>query len=167
MFGMVPALNKLTELLYMSKLFDIAGVSQIREDQPLKFRVANGQPSRRARTLERAGCVNIQLFQLPQQMTKSEAWAWFQTEHADLASQAYVSKADLNAAKKPQKESAKSTEIKIAEPLMNEVAADVTVVEQALSPAAKLALKRARDAARKREKRAAERVAREANKQVA
>ena len=128
----------------MSKLFDIAGVSRVRAGFPLKFRVANGKPARRARTLVRAGCVDVQLFQI-EPMTKEQAYAWFVAEHPALAAEV---------AGKVTK--SKTEAVKVA---AKAVKPEVTVVDVGLSPAAKLALKRAKDAARKREKRAAEKAA--------
>lgn len=137
----------------MTKLFDVAGVSRVRAGAPLKFRVANGKPARRARTLERAGCVDIQLFSI-EPMSKEKALAWFQVEHPKLASQL---KAKAAKAVKAEVEAAPEVPAAPVEP-------EVSVVDAVLSPAAKLALKRAKDALRKREKRAAEKAAREAAK---
>lgn len=137
----------------MSKLFDIAGVSRVRAGYALKFRVANGKPARRARTLERAGCVDIQLFQI-EPMSKDEAYAWFCKEHPALAAEV---KGKVAAAEKPAKAVKVAAKAKAkAAPVVEAV---VEVVDSALSPAAKLAIKRAKDAARKREKRAAEKAA--------
>lgn len=138
----------------MTKLFDIAGVSRVRAGAPLKFRVANGKPARRARTLERAGCVDIQLFSI-EPMSKEKALAWFQVEHPKLASQLKAKAA--KAVKAVEVEAAPEVPAAPVEP-------EVSVVDAVLSPAAKLALKRAKDALRKREKRAAEKAAREAAK---
>lgn len=137
----------------MSKLFDIAGVSRVRTGFPLKFRVANGKPGRRARTLERAGCVDIQMFQI-EPMTKDQAYAWFVQEHPALAAEV---KGKVAATAPAKVEAApKTAAVKTA---AKEVKPEVAVVDVVLSTAAKLALKRAKDAARKREKRAAEKAA--------
>ena len=130
----------------MTKLYDVVGVSRAREGFPLKFRVANGKPARRARTLVRAGCVDIQLFQV-EEMTKEAAWAWLKAEKPELAAEV---KGKFAKAEKPAK-APKSKAVKAA---AKAVEPEVAVVDVALSPAAKLALKRAKDAARKREARA-------------
>lgn len=174
----------------MTKLYDIAGVSRVRAGYALKFRVANGKPARRARTLERAGCVDIQLFQI-EPMSKEQAYAWFCKEHTELAAEVKgkIGKSecrDLLAKEVPAK--AKTIEVgrgtfmyvdefermqaaakaatkrkskakPAAEMLAEVLPENVEVVDAALSPAAKLALKRAKDAARKREKRAAAKAA--------
>jgi hypothetical protein len=168
----------------MTKLYDIAGVSRVRAGYALKFRVANGKPARRARTLERAGCVDIQLFQI-EPMSKEQAYAWFCKEHTELAAEVKgkIGKSecrDLLAKEVPAK--AKTIEVgrgtfmyvdefermqaaakrkskSKAKPAVEVLPENVEVVDAALSPAAKLALKRAKDAARKREKRAAEKAA--------
>jgi len=140
----------------MSKLFDIAGVSRVRAGYALKFRVANGKPARRARTLERAGCVDIQLFQI-EPMSKDEAYAWFCKEHPALAAEVKGKVASAEKPAKAVKIAAKSKPV--AEKPAKAQPEKVEVVDAALSPAAKLALKRAKDAARKREKRAAEKAA--------
>lgn len=132
----------------MSKMFDVVGVSRARAGFPLKFRVANGKPARRARTLVRAGCVDIELFQV-EPMSKEAAWAWFQAEKPELAAEVKG-----KVAKAPKSKAVKAA-AKAVKP-------EVEVVDVALSPAAKLALKRAKDAARKREKRAAEKAAKTA-----
>lgn len=176
----------------MSKMFDIAGVSRVRAGYALKFRVANGKPARRARTLERAGCVDIQLFQI-EPMSKEQAYAWFCKEHTELAAEVkgkigksecrdllakevpakaktievgrgtfmYVDEFERMqaAAKAAAKRKSKSKAKPAVEVLAEVLPENVEVVDAALSPAAKLALKRAKDAARKREKRAAAKAA--------
>lgn len=130
----------------MAKLFNIVGVSRVRVGFPLKFRVANGKPSARARTLVRAGCVDVQLFQT-EPMNKMKALAWFEVNHPELAAQIGNKQVQAVKAKAP------------VVALVVEEPAKVEVVDAALSAAAKLAVKRAKDAARKREKRAAEKAA--------
>lgn len=125
----------------MSKLFNVVGVSAVRAGAPLKFRVANGKPARRARTLERAGCVDIFLVSLETSVSKDAAIAAFKVMHPEYA--------DIDAAKRKPKAKVE------AEAPVAQVPEKVEVVEVELSAAAKLALKRAKDAARKREKRAA------------
>ena len=123
----------------MSKLFNVVGVSAVRAGAPLKFRVANGKPARRARILERNGHADIYLVSLDVALDKDAAIAAFKTMHTEYA--------DIDAAKRKA-------------PAKPEKAAPVVETETVeLSAAAKLALKRAKDAARKREKRAAEKAA--------
>lgn len=128
----------------MSKLFNVVGVSAVRANAPLKFRVANGKPARRARTLERAGCVDIFLVSLETSMPKDAAIAAFKAMHPEYA--------DIDAAKRKPK-----AKVEAAAPVVEAPVVETETVE--LSAAAKLALKRAKDAARKREKRAAEKAA--------
>ena len=145
----------------MVKVFNIVGVSRVRVGFPLKFRVANGKPAARARTLERAGCVDIQLFQT-EAMNKMKALAWFQVNHPELASQI--------GSKQVQAVNAKAEQAPVVaeEPIVALATEEtVEVIVAALSAAAKLAVKRAKDAARKREKRAADRAVREAAKAAA
>lgn len=144
----------------MAKLFNIVGVSRVRVGFPLKFRVANGKPAARARTLERAGCVDIQLFQTDS-MDKMKALAWFELNHPELAAQIGNKQVQAVKAKAPVVAEEPVVALVVDEP------AEVVVVDAALSAAAKLAVKRAKDAARKREKRAAEKLAREAAKAAA
>lgn len=125
----------------MSKLFNVVGVSAVRAGAPLKFRVANGKPARRARTLERAGCVDIFLVSLDTEMSKEAAIAAFKALHPQYA--------DIDAAKRKPK-----SKVETAAPV-TVIPTKVEVEAVELSAAAKLALKRAKDAARKREKRAA------------
>lgn len=147
----------------MAKLFTVAGVSRVRVGFPLKFRVANGKPAARARTLERAGCVDIQLFQI-EPMNKMKALAWFELNHPELAAQ--IGNKQVKAVKAKAEKAPEVVEEPGVAPVAEEPA-KVEVVDAALSAAAKLAVKRAKDAARKREKRAAERAAREAAKAAA
>jgi hypothetical protein len=136
----------------MVKVFNIVGVSRVRVGFPLKFRVANGKPAARARTLERAGCVDIQLFQT-EAMNKMKALAWFEVNHPELAAQIGNKQVQAVKAKAPVVAEEPVVALVVEEP------AKVEVVDVALSAAAKLAVKRAKDAARKREKRAAEKAA--------
>ena len=135
---MVPT-NK-QEVLHMSKLFDVVGVSAVRAGAPLKFRVANGKPARRSRILERNGHADIFLVSLEVALSKDAAIAAFKALHTEYA--------DIDAAKRkaPAKVEA------VAAPVVETVSVE-------LSAAAKLALKRTKDAARKREKRAADKAA--------
>ena len=61
----------------MVKLYDVVGVSAVRAGAPLKFRLANSKPARRARILERNGHDDIFLVQLDRAMGKEEAIAAF------------------------------------------------------------------------------------------
>lgn len=131
----------------MSKLFSVVGVSKLRAQDPFKLRVANGSAKGRAKRLERCGHVEVSLFEV-EPMTKEKALAWLQVEHPKLAANLKA-----KAVKAP-----KTAAVKAA---VKEVAPEVKVVDAPLSPAAKLALKRLKDAARKREKRAAEKALRE------
>ncbi len=58
------------------KTFTIAGVST--QHGKTKQRFANGSVKNRAKILERAGCTDIKLFELPNPMTKDEARAWLE-----------------------------------------------------------------------------------------
>lgn len=118
----------------MSKLFKIAGVSRLNANAGFKLRVANGKLSARQRILERNGHVDVQLFDLPHEMSKPEILAWFELDKPSIAA----------------KLGSKAPKAKVEEPKV-EAAPE-------LSQDAKLLLKRARDAARKREKRAAEKA---------
>ena len=69
----------------MVKLYDVVGVSAVRAGAPLKFRLANGKPARRARILERNGHADIFLVQLERAMGKEEAIAAFKERHAEYA----------------------------------------------------------------------------------
>jgi len=75
----------------MVKLYDVVGVSAVRKGAPLKFRLANGKPARRARILERNGHDDIFLVQLDRAMPKDEAIAAFKERHEEYA--------DIDAAK--------------------------------------------------------------------
>lgn len=144
----------------MAKLFSVVGVSRIREKDAMKLRVANGKAEARAKRLTRGGHVEVVLFDT-KPMTKVDALAWFERTHPDLAAQ--IGSKQAAAVRAKVAKSAPKAEV--AEVAAKEEKVEVTDV--ALSPAAKLALKRAKDAARKREKRAAERAAKEAAKSVA
>ena len=61
----------------MVKLYDVVGVSAVRKGAPLKFRLANGKPARRARILERNGHDSVFLVSLGKAMPKDEAIAAF------------------------------------------------------------------------------------------
>jgi hypothetical protein len=144
----------------MAKLFSVVGVSRIREKDAMKLRVANGKAEARAKRLTRGGHVEVVLFDT-KPMTKVDALAWLERTHPDLAAQIGVKQAAAVRAK-VAKSAPKAEVVEVA---AKEV--EVEVVDEPLSPAAKLALKRVRDAARKREKRALERAAKEAAKSVA
>lgn len=60
------------------KTFTIAGVST--QHGKTKQRFANGSVKNRTKILERAGCTDIKLFELPNPMTKDEARAWLESK---------------------------------------------------------------------------------------
>ena len=143
----------------MSKMFTVVGVSRIRERDAMKLRVANGKAVARAMRLTRGGHVEVVLFDT-EPMTKVQALNWLEVNHPELAAQIgnkQVQAVRAKAAKTAPVKKGKTANVKVEKPA--EVAPNVEVVETALSPAAKLALKRAKDAARKREKRAAAKAA--------
>lgn len=132
----------------MSKLFSVVGVSRIRERDTMKLRVANGKAEARAKRLTRCGHVEVVLFDT-KPMSKQDALNWIELNHPQLAAQ--IGNKQVKTVKSKQ---IKSEVVKaVAEE------AKVEVIDAPLSPAAKLALKRLKDAARKREKRAAEKAA--------
>ena len=136
----------------MTKTFNIVGVSRVRADGPLKVRVANGDNTKgRTRVLERAGNVDIQLFAVAPPVTKEGAIAF-------LAERGLINTAET--------ETPVSAETETTETETPATAAETTETEEEteveVSPAAKLAIRRAKDAARKRAKRAAEKAARQA-----
>jgi hypothetical protein len=141
----------------MSKLFSVVGVSRIRERDAMKLRVANGGAEARAKRLTRGGHVEVVLFDT-EPMTKQAALDWLELNHPQLAAQIGSKQVKAVRAKAAKPVKVKATK-KVAKPEVVEPVVSVEVVDTQLSPAAKLALKRARDAARKREKRAAEKAA--------
>jgi hypothetical protein len=152
-----------------SKLFTVVGVSRIRSQDPMKLRVANGGADGRAKRLTRGGHVEVNLFDT-EPMTKQAALDWLELNHPQLAAQIGSKQVKAVRAKVAKVVAAKPKAVKkVAKPKVEApvVEAKVEVTEGPLSPAAKLALKRIKDAARKREKRAAERAAKEAAKAVA
>lgn len=122
----------------MSKLYTIAGVSRLNKDAGFKLRVANGKLALRQRVLERNGHVDIQLLDLPHEMSKTQILAWFELDKPSLAA-----KLSGKVLKEEPKAPEKTKSQKVAE----------------LTKEAKLLIKRAKDAARKREKRAAAKAA--------
>lgn len=126
----------------MAKLFTVVGVSRLRAQDPFKLRVANGSAKGRAKRLERCGHVDVSLF-ATEAMSKDQALVWLASEHPKLAAQL------------------KAKAVKAPKAAAKAVVPEVKVVDAPLSAAAKLALKRLKDAARKREKRAAEKALRE------
>ena len=131
----------------MVKLFSVVGVSRLRAQDPFKLRVANGGADSRAKRLVRCGHVDVSLFDVDA-MSKEAALNWLELNHPQLAAQI--------GSKQVKSVRGKSEVVKVA---AKAVEPEVVVVDVALSPAAKLALKRMKDAARKREKRAAEKAA--------
>jgi hypothetical protein len=138
----------------MSKLFSVVGVSRLRAQDPFKLRVANGGADGRAKRLMRGGHVDVNLFDT-EPMTKEQALDWLELTYPNYAAQIAGKQVKAMRAKsakvKPVKGKVAKSKVKV-QPV-------VEVKDEALSPAAKLALKRVRDAARKREKRAAEKAA--------
>jgi len=132
----------------MSKLFSVVGVSRIRERDAMKLRVANGKAEARAKRLTRCGHVEVVLFDT-KPMSKQDALNWIELNHPQLAAQ--IGNKQVKTVK------AKQTKSEVVKAAAEE--AKVEVIDAPLSPAAKLALKRLKDAARKREKRAAEKAA--------
>lgn len=144
-----------------SKLFTVVGVSRIRAQDAMKLRVANGGADGRAKRLTRGGHFEVHLFDT-EAMTKQAALDWLELNHPQLAAQigskqvkAVRAKVEKTVAKAAKPKVAKK--VKAAQPVVEEPKVEVT--DSVLSPAAKLAVKRAKDAARKREKRAAEKAA--------
>lgn len=131
----------------MVKLFSVVGVSRLRAQDPFKLRVANGGADARAKRLVRCGHVDVSLFDVAP-VSKEQALNWLEVNHPKLAAQI--------GSKQVKSVRGKSKVVKTA---AKAVEPEVKVVDTALSPAAKLALKRMKDAARKREKRAAEKAA--------
>jgi len=76
------------------KTFTIAGVST--QHGKTKQRFANGTVKNRAKILERAGCTDIKLFELPNPMTKDQARAWLEQKFG--ATVVATSKAEAKAA---------------------------------------------------------------------
>lgn len=131
----------------MVKLFSVVGVSRLRAQDPFKLRVANGGADARAKRLVRCGHVDVNLFDTVS-MSKEDALNWLEVNHPKLAAQL--------ANKQVKSVRGKSKVVKV---VAKAVEPEVEVKDVPLSPAAKLALKRMKDAARKREKRAAEKAA--------
>lgn len=160
----------------MLKMFDVVGVSRARADLPLKLRVANGNPDVRRKNLERAGDVDITLFQVAAPLTKEQALDWLKENYPELVAQMKEPKGKGKATgsiKEDQPEaiveSETSSELEAPsepETINAEAEVEVEVTDAALSPAAKAALRRVRDAARKREKRAAAKAVAEFNEAV-
>ncbi len=76
------------------KTFTIAGVST--QFGKTKQRFANGTVANRAKILERAGCTDIKLFDLPHPMTKDAARIWLEEKFG--ATVAPVAEAEAQAA---------------------------------------------------------------------
>jgi hypothetical protein len=131
----------------MSKLFSVVGVSRIRERDAMKLRVANGKAEARAKRLTRCGHVEVVLFDT-KPMSKQAALNWIELNHPQLAAQ--IGNKQVKSVK---------VKAKVEEKVEVQPEVKVEVIDAPLSPAAKLALKRLKDAARKREKRAAEKAA--------
>lgn len=130
----------------MSKVFTVVGVSRIRAQDPFKLRVANGGADGRAKRLARGGHVEVTLFDTDP-MTKQAALDWLELNYPNLAAQ--IGSKQVKAVRGKVATPAVKAKGKVAP-----VEPKVEVTDMALSPAAKLALKRLKDAARKREARA-------------
>ena len=64
------------------KTFTIAGVST--QHGKTKHRFTNGSVKARQAILERAGCTDIKLYELPNPMTKDEARQWLASKFGDM-----------------------------------------------------------------------------------
>lgn len=60
-----------------NKTWTVAGTSVQRGERSLRF--ANGTAAARQRVLEKAGCTEIRLHDLPRPMTRAEATAWLES----------------------------------------------------------------------------------------
>ena len=98
----------------MVKLYDVVGVSAVRAGAPLKFRLANGKPARRARILERNGHADIFLVQLERAMGKEEAIAAFKERHAEYADIGAKRKVEVKVTAPKAKPTAKAVKAQIS-----------------------------------------------------
>jgi hypothetical protein len=98
----------------MVKLYDVVGVSAVRAGAPLKFRLANGKPARRARILERNGHADIFLMQLDRAMGKEEAIAAFKERHAEYADIGAKRKVEVKVTAPKAKPTAKAVKAQIS-----------------------------------------------------
>jgi hypothetical protein len=98
----------------MVKLYDVVGVSAVRAGAPLKFRLANGKPARRARILERNGHADIFLMQLDRAMGKEEAIAAFKERHAEYADIGAKRKVEVKVSAPKAKPTAKAVKAQIS-----------------------------------------------------
>ena len=98
----------------MVKLYDVVGVSAVRAGAPLKFRLANGKPARRARILERNGHADIFLVQLERAMGKEEAIAAFKERHAEYADIGAKRKVEVKVSAPKAKPTAKAVKAQIS-----------------------------------------------------
>lgn len=98
----------------MVKLYDVVGVSAVRAGAPLKFRLANGKPARRARILERNGHDDIFLVQLDRAMGKEEAIAAFKERHAEYADIGAKRKVEVKVTAPKAKPTAKAVKAQIS-----------------------------------------------------
>ena len=98
----------------MTKLYDVVGVSAVRKGAPLKFRLANGKPARRARILERNGHDDIFLVQLDRAMGKEEAIAAFKERHAEYAGIGAKRKVEVKVSAPKAKPTAKAVKAQIS-----------------------------------------------------
>lgn len=140
----------------MTKLFNVVGVSRVREGAALKLRVANGKPERRMRILERNGHADVALFLVEPAVSKDDALVWLQANYAEIA--ALVTPRKTKVVKNTTETVAETATETVAETATEAVVETATEVVE-LTADQKLAAKRAKDAQRKREKRAAEKAA--------
>ena len=92
----------------MTKLYDVVGVSAIRAGAPLKFRLANGKPARRARILERNGHYGVFLVSLDKAMPKEEAIAAFKEQYAEYDGIGFKRKVEVKVSAPKAKPSTKA-----------------------------------------------------------
>lgn len=168
----------------MSKTFTVVGVSRAKAKDPFKFRVANGSAEDRTKRLIRSGFMDVQMFDI-EPTSKLEALDWFEKNHPDLLSQVgnkqiqamrgklgKAAEAEANAEAEGETTKAKRgrkpkvVEAKEAKPKRGRKPKETPEAEDEgqLSPAAKQALKRLREAMMKHEKSAMQKAAKEAMK---
>jgi len=142
----------------MAKTFNIVGVSRVRANAPLKLRVANGKNTdSRTKVLVRNGHADVMLVALETAVDKIGARAFLATNHPELFAQLKVVKVKGEKAAVVETAEAPAETAAVVETAAEAPAE--TAAEVVLTPEAKLALKRAKDAERKRAKRAAEKAA--------
>ena len=98
----------------MTKLYDVVGVSAVRKGAPLKFRLANGKPARRARILERNGHYGVFLVSLDKAMPKEEAIAAFKEQYAEYDGIGFKRKVEVKVSAPKAKPTAKAVKAQIS-----------------------------------------------------